>query len=84
MMSKARGTEQTRFPTRSRCAGLYRAFSRELGKVQADVTIHGPVYNRIDAINRKIDELGQWLTGEAGYFSRGYAGNTARPEVLPR
>ncbi len=43
---------------------LCRAFYRELGKVQADVTIQGPVYQAISAINGKMDGLAEQLTGE--------------------
>jgi hypothetical protein len=41
------------------------------------VTIQGPVYRSIDAINAKIDGLAEWLMREEGYFSRGYASNGA-------
>jgi hypothetical protein len=85
-MTKARGTAHRRDMPRDPAAvlRLCRAFSRELGKVQADVTIQGPVYQSISAIGSKIDALAELLTGEEGYFGRGYAGNTARPAVLEK
>ncbi len=83
-MSKARGTENRHDLPRDPAAVLRqcRAFIRELGKVQAEVTIQGPLYQSISAIGAKIDGLAQWLTGEDGYFSRGYMSNTAQPETL--
>jgi hypothetical protein len=85
-MSKARGAEHRRdFPhDPAAVLRLCRAFSSELGKVQAEVTIQGPVYQAISRINSKIDDLAQWLTGEENYFNRGIGGSTARPEVLQR
>ncbi len=59
-------------------------FSHELGKVQAQVTIQGPVYQAISRIGGKIDDLAEWLTREQGYFGRGHMSHTASPEVLEK
>jgi hypothetical protein len=83
-VSKARGTANRRDFPRDPAAvlRLCRAFSHELGKVQAQVTIQGPVYQAISRIGGKIDELAEWLTGEQAYFSRGRMSHTAQPETL--
>jgi hypothetical protein len=85
-MTKARGVESRRDFPRDPAAvlRLCRAFWSELGKVQAQVTIQGPVYQAISRINGRIDDLAQWLTGEESYFNRGIGCSTARPEVLKR
>ncbi len=78
-MNKARGTAHRRDFPRDPAATLRlcRAFMRDLGKVQDQVTIQGTVYQSISAIAGKIDGLAEWLTGEQGYFSRGYASSSA-------
>jgi hypothetical protein len=38
----------------------------------------------IDAINRQIDGLAEWLTGERSYFTRGGMSHTAQPVVLEK
>lgn len=83
---EGRGTEHRRDLPRDPAAvlRLCRAFLGELGKVQADVTIQGPVYEAISAIGGKIDGLVELLTGEQGYFSRGYASSTSQPAVLEK
>src|ERR1700689_3537869 len=82
-VSKARGTAHRRdFPRDPAVLRLCRSFRRELGKLQADVTIQGPVYQSSSAIGGKIDDLAELLTGEEGYFSRGYASSTSQPAVL--
>ena len=85
-MSKARGTAHRRDIPRDPAAvlRLCRAFNSELAKVQADVTIQGPVYQSISAIGSKIDALAEWLTGEEGYFRRGYASSTSQPAALEK
>jgi hypothetical protein len=85
-MTKARGTESRHDFPRDPAATLRwcRAFKSELGKVQATVTFQGPVYRAIDAINGKIDALAEWLTGEEGYFSRGYASSTSQPKTIEK
>ncbi len=85
-MRKARGTESRHDLPRDLAAALRlcRAFMRELWKVQAEVTIQGPIYQSISAIGTKIDGLAEWLTCEHGYFSRGYMSNTAQPETLEK
>jgi hypothetical protein len=85
-MSKARGTAHRRDMPRDPAAvlRLCRAFNIELAKIQADVMIQGPIYQAISAIGSKIDGLAELLTGEQGYFSRGYASNTSQPAVLEK
>ncbi len=85
-MSKARGTENRHDLPRDSAAVLWlcRAFNSELSKVKERVTIQGPVYRAIDAINGKIDGLAEWLTGERGYFNKGLTSNTAQPETLEK
>jgi hypothetical protein len=81
-MTRARGTENRHDLPRDPAAvlRLCRAFTRELGKVQAQ----GPVYRAIDATSAKIDGLAEWLTGESGYFSKGGMSHTAQPQVLEK
>jgi hypothetical protein len=85
-MSKARGAEHRRDFPRDPAAvlRLCRAFNSELAKVQTSVTIQGPMYRAIEAIHHKVDALAEWLTGEEGYFSRGYASSTSQPAVLEK
>ena len=40
----------------------------ELGNVQDEVTIQGPIYKAIDAIRAKIGNIAGWLTGNPDYF----------------
>ena len=84
-MSKAPGaSNRQNFPCDPAAVlRLCRATRRQLGEVQAQVTLHGSVYGATEGIIRKIDELARWLTGEAGYFSRGYA-SKPQPAVLEK
>jgi hypothetical protein len=43
-----------------------------------------PFFPVLDTLHAKIDGLAEWLTGEQGYFSRGYMSNTAQPETLEK
>ncbi len=85
-MSKARGTANRQDFPRDPAAVLrqLRAWREGAGKIQAEVTIQGPIYRACEGIGSKIDELARWLTGEEGYFSRNYSGSYMSPEGLAR
>jgi hypothetical protein len=85
-VSKARGTAHRHDLPRDPAAVLrmLRGMRRQLGEVESQVTIQGPVYQSISAIGSKIDALAELLTGEEGYFSRGYASSTSQPAVLEK
>jgi hypothetical protein len=63
---------------------MLRGMRRQLGEVESQVTIQGPIYQSISAIGSKIDALAELLTGEEGYFSRGYLSSTSQPAVLEK
>lgn len=50
---------------------MLRAMRDDLARVQAEVTIQGPIYRAIFAISNKIDDLAGWLTGNREYFWAG-------------
>lgn len=71
-MSRPRGPRRTDFPRDPAAVlRLLRRIRDELGNVQSEVTIQGPIYKAIDAIRAKIDDLAGWLTGNREYFWAG-------------
>jgi hypothetical protein len=69
-MTKARGTEHRRDFPKDPASVLreLREMRSQVGKIQSQVTLQGPIYRACSAIRDKIDDLAGWLTGNREYF----------------